>query len=515
MTVAHDAARNGLVQMLDVLEHSEPRTLGAADKDGLTPFLTACACGQISVIDWLLNKRITNGHDIEPKTGATGLHLATVRHHTNAVTFLVTRVPALVLATTNDHATAIRIAAEAGYLDVVTVLLNHGADPTQSDDSGMSALTAAEYYGRMSVASLIHTRLPSKTCMQAGILPPQLLVHDVTSPLADDLQNPMPVLGLEASALDMDTPLDLASLTAPQGLERMSMDFNMALPPMDGVPNYQDPGPGWTGLDGNPTANPPTLKQREQQEQQHQPQHHQHHLHHLHQHHLHHQHQQHQQHQQYQLHHAIPANAPHTLAPTAQPSLGLPFPSQPLPLDPQSHPAALRTIRHKSSFEDPDSPMSTIPLSVPDLKLEDVDGLENPALDAAFLISQFADWPDNSSVHSNDLDDSWFSDKEDGLPTRGNDLGSESNASATSSAAVSRNNSVGSHLVVPAKRKPGSKRQGKKLYVCTYCQKNFSCSSNKKRHERVHSGGKGPSMACSWQRHTAYALACLMRACMY
>jgi hypothetical protein len=455
MTAAHHAARNGQVQLLDVLLVSNPNALAAIDKDGLTPFLTACACGQISVVDWLLTKCITNGHDREPKTGATGLHLATVRHHTNAVTFLVARVPALVLATTIDNATAIRIAAEAGYLDIVTVLLNQGADPTQRDDSGMSALTAAEHYGRLDVATLIHTRLPSKLVSYSRQNQPDVCFNVVV----DDLQNPMPVLGLEASALDMDIPLDLASLTSPRGLERMSEDFNLALPPM-GLPE------GFSSW--NPSLEPPHTLGQQQQQQQLQQQ-------------LQQLQQQQQQQQQQQMLHSMQATS---LAQACiQPSLAF---NSSIPLDPRSHPASLRTIRQKSSFEDPDSPMDTIPLQVPDLNLEDVDGNLNPALDPAFLMSQFGEWSDASSVHSNDLEDFWFSDKDDGLPTRG-DTGNESN---TSSAPVSRNNSVGSHLTVPGKRKPSAKRQGKKLYVCTYCQKNFSCSSNKKRHERVHSGGK-------------------------
>ena len=46
--------------------------------------------------------------------------------------------------TDGGHATALHYAAKAGFLNTITVLLEHGADPTVRDDHGLTPLDWAE-----------------------------------------------------------------------------------------------------------------------------------------------------------------------------------------------------------------------------------------------------------------------------------------------------------------------------------------------------------------------------------
>ncbi|EDQ85039.1 uncharacterized protein MONBRDRAFT_39041 [Monosiga brevicollis MX1] len=156
--MAEDVAalvRQGCLDQLILLAQQNPQLLITPDSQGLTPFLTACACGQVAVAQWLRANNFTDLSDREPKTGAHGLHLAAVRHQTAIVAWLLEQQPACVDVRTKDNATALRIVCEAGFDDLVRLLLQAGADPLITDDTQLSAITAAVRYRRAGALQLL------------------------------------------------------------------------------------------------------------------------------------------------------------------------------------------------------------------------------------------------------------------------------------------------------------------------------------------------------------------------
>jgi ankyrin repeat protein len=152
------AVRLGNMDILQSLARTAPHLLSTPDSQGLTPFLTACACGRHDVAEWLYQAGFTNLHDREPRTGATGLHLATVRCHVATVRWLLAAMPQLVDLTTHDSATPLRIAAEAGYDEIASILLMVGANPLVADVTGVHPLLAARQYGHPNIYALLQRR---------------------------------------------------------------------------------------------------------------------------------------------------------------------------------------------------------------------------------------------------------------------------------------------------------------------------------------------------------------------
>lgn len=155
MEAVHLLARQGRLDALQALYARNAALLTARSPEGLTPFLSACASGQTRVAAWLVNMGLASHEEREQRVGATGFHLAAVRNQAATLTWLLESRPDLVDVKTHDQATPLRIAAEAGYETVVTLLLSCGASPTSADDHGVTPAAVAHRYGHQQVYDII------------------------------------------------------------------------------------------------------------------------------------------------------------------------------------------------------------------------------------------------------------------------------------------------------------------------------------------------------------------------
>lgn len=155
VAAVHVLARQGNLTTLQQLHEFRPRLLSARSPEGLTPFLSACASGQTRVAAWLVIMSHARVDENELNIGATGFHLAAVRNQVQTLKWLLETRPDLVDIKTNDHATPLRIAAEAGFHSIVEMLLSYGANPTLADDHGVTPVHVAHVYDHQDVYDML------------------------------------------------------------------------------------------------------------------------------------------------------------------------------------------------------------------------------------------------------------------------------------------------------------------------------------------------------------------------
>ncbi|KAI8813639.1 ankyrin repeat-containing domain protein [Cladochytrium replicatum] len=91
------------------------------------------------------------------QSGHTALHMASANGHTNIVKYLLQHMtPGDVnMGNSTDNSTALHWAAVNGHMAVVEVLLAAGADATQKNLLGRSAVTVAEQQEHREVANIL------------------------------------------------------------------------------------------------------------------------------------------------------------------------------------------------------------------------------------------------------------------------------------------------------------------------------------------------------------------------
>ena len=155
ITAVHVLARRGNLSALQHLHEHHAELLSARSPEGLTPFLSACASGQTRVAAWLATTGHARVDENESNIGATGFHLAAVRNQAQTLKWLLETRPDLVDIKTNDQATPLRIAAEAGFISIVEMLLRYNANPTLADDHNVTPAHVAHVYGHHDVYDLL------------------------------------------------------------------------------------------------------------------------------------------------------------------------------------------------------------------------------------------------------------------------------------------------------------------------------------------------------------------------
>eukprot|EP00210_Caulerpa_lentillifera_P005662 g5415.t1 len=152
-TALHVAAARGHLDVLQYLiKHGANLRLKA--KRGETPLLFATLYGQRPSVHFLLQ----NGATLNSTTNAgfNVLHLAALYGHLSIVEYLVSETGVdLDTRQNKTGATALFLAAEKGFPEVVKILLTSGADLNQTTVQDVSPLFVASQQGHVSVVELL------------------------------------------------------------------------------------------------------------------------------------------------------------------------------------------------------------------------------------------------------------------------------------------------------------------------------------------------------------------------
>jgi ankyrin repeat protein len=144
-TLLHAASQNGC---LLVVEHLLARdaSIDVTNKRGVTPICIAMAYGHALVVDLLLECGADSS--IVTEQGLSPLYFAVGRDRTNVVKVAIDAgLSASSLVKPVEKLSALHLSAARGNMDLIQMLLDHGADANATDDWGRCALHFAAYAG--------------------------------------------------------------------------------------------------------------------------------------------------------------------------------------------------------------------------------------------------------------------------------------------------------------------------------------------------------------------------------
>ncbi|KAJ2941213.1 hypothetical protein O0L34_g10448 [Tuta absoluta] len=162
-----DAAREGDRRTVEkilgqICKRSGPFTslrrgagVNVQDDNGYTPLHHACLRSHKEIVQLLLS--VDASPCVLDKKGANPLHLAAWKGDVDIVNMLLAHSNPRVDINqqTSDQETAVLIAARSGYVQVVEVLISHGADVTIKNIKDESALDLAAFFGRLETVQLL------------------------------------------------------------------------------------------------------------------------------------------------------------------------------------------------------------------------------------------------------------------------------------------------------------------------------------------------------------------------
>lgn len=165
-SVVYNAARDGNLNRLKIYLHcnkgkDEVSMLVAAKTLGATPLVIACRNGHYDVAEYLIERChadleqpgsvMFDGETIE---GAPPLWCAAAAGHLDIVKLLISH-GAKVNTTTRTNSTPLRAACFDGHLEIVKYLVQHGADIEVANRHGHTCLMIACYKGHIRIAKYL------------------------------------------------------------------------------------------------------------------------------------------------------------------------------------------------------------------------------------------------------------------------------------------------------------------------------------------------------------------------
>jgi uncharacterized protein len=140
--------------------------VNAVDANGTSQLMNACRWADEWAVRFLLNHGAKPDYPKSPK-GRTPLMVACAYYSGKSICSMLIEKGANVNVTAQDGITSLMLAAENAKLDVVELLLRHGANPNAKDGSGK---TAYDYAARADVSeylkkSVKDTRLDKQAVM--------------------------------------------------------------------------------------------------------------------------------------------------------------------------------------------------------------------------------------------------------------------------------------------------------------------------------------------------------------
>jgi ankyrin repeat protein len=124
-----------------------------ADKKKRTPLIFAAANGHVAIVEFLLEK----GADINARDsdGQSALMYASKRSFNETAALLINHGADVNVQSRKKEITPLVLAAVAGNVELVRMLLEHGADPNLTDIFGRSAKELASKKGNTAVVDLL------------------------------------------------------------------------------------------------------------------------------------------------------------------------------------------------------------------------------------------------------------------------------------------------------------------------------------------------------------------------
>ena len=146
------AAERGHIAVLRLLLGKETIDIDPWDNMGRTPLGDAVAGGQKEVVELLLEKGANVMAVETPRS--TALHLAVIVGDVPIVEQILENGANIMEARNGAGLTPLQVAAQYAKLEVVTALLEHGADAMARDNEGHTPLHLAAQYGRLETGQL-------------------------------------------------------------------------------------------------------------------------------------------------------------------------------------------------------------------------------------------------------------------------------------------------------------------------------------------------------------------------
>ncbi|AMP09708.1 ankyrin repeat family protein [Collimonas arenae] len=147
------ALQEDSMKVFDVLINAQGIDLNLRARNGDTALMIASYKGKVAAVKALLDK------EAEPNnTGWTALHYAAAIGNDEIVQMLLD-ASAYIDAGSPNNTTPIMMAARAGKIMTVKLLLDSGADATLKNDVGMSAIDLARKFDHNDIADGLTSRL--------------------------------------------------------------------------------------------------------------------------------------------------------------------------------------------------------------------------------------------------------------------------------------------------------------------------------------------------------------------